>query len=95
MTDDNWTPKRAESSADSQKIAAPPPGPKRIRLRSATNVAAELARLYRDARSGRTHPANATKLAHILDVLRRCLETSDIEKRLALLESTLGERRTE
>jgi hypothetical protein len=93
-TTDNPNPTRrhAEVAGEPQETVPPPPGPKRIKLRSASNVAAELARLYRDARSGRTHPAEATKLAHILDVLRRCLEASDIEKRLALLEATLQER---
>ena len=95
MTDQELTPQKVEPAAEPQQTAFSPPSYKRIRLRSVVNVAAELARLYRDARSGRIETGDATKLAHILDVLRRCLETSDIEKRLAWLEATLQERKTQ
>jgi len=83
-----------EGSGTPKELPPPPPPPRRrgarITLNSASAIARELARVYRDARTGRLPTTDATKLAHVLDVLRRCLETSDLEQRLSAVEASLA-----
>lgn len=62
------------------------------RLDSIGGVMTELTRLYKTARRAEVDSLVASRLASILGELRRCLETSDLEKRLAELEAALGER---
>lgn len=52
----------------------------------------ELAALYREARSGRLPPSDATKLAHILEIMRRMFETSELQDRVELVERALASR---
>lgn len=59
---------------------------KSTRLTTARDVRRELARLYGEARAGAIDPATATKLAHVLELLRRAIELDDITKRLDALE---------
>lgn len=59
---------------------------RKIDLRDANAMRRELATVYREARSGRIPPSEATKLAHLLEVLRRMYETSELEARLERLE---------
>ena len=59
---------------------------RKIDLRDANAMRRELATVYREARSGRIAPGEATKLAHLLEVLRRMYETSELESRLERLE---------
>lgn len=58
----------------------------RAKLTTATDVSRELAKLYREARSGRIKVEDASRLANILSILSRILTDSDIEERLAALE---------
>lgn len=71
-------------------LPSPSPAPqearKRIRLQSVGDVADELAKLYREARSKRLDVADASRLANMLSILSRILETSELEKRVAELE---------
>lgn len=60
----------------------------RMKLTSAEDVRRELARLYREARADRVPVADASRLANILQILGRAIETSDLEQRLAALEVT-------
>jgi hypothetical protein len=53
-------------------------------------VVTELARLYRQARWGQIEVADASRLATILGIMRQCLESSEIEARMAELEARLG-----
>ncbi|MFM0095730.1 hypothetical protein PQQ87_08960 [Paraburkholderia nemoris] len=59
----------------------------RAKLDSAQEVRFELAKLYRQARNGKIDVGDASKLAHMLQVLSRVIETSDIERRLEELEA--------
>ncbi|GEM_PF-1200316 len=69
------------------------PTPRRkIALHTASGIRRELARLYRDARSGLVQTSDATRLGYLLDLLRKCLETSELERRLQTLELTLAAR---
>ena len=58
----------------------------RLKLATAADVRRELARLYREARAERVPVADASRLANILQILGRVIETSDIEQRLTALE---------
>ena len=57
------------------------------RLDTVGAVACELGKLYRQARNGRVSVADASRLATVLTALRGCLEVSEIEQRIAALES--------
>jgi len=46
----------------------------------------ELQRVYRECRSGLLDTSDASKLAHVLSIIARIHETSDLEARLARLE---------
>lgn len=58
----------------------------RCRLRTVDDAKVELARLYREAKSGGRAIADASRLANMLFVLARMIEGSDLEKRLTKLE---------
>jgi hypothetical protein len=64
--------------------ATPPP---RLPLDTMLRVRRELARVYREARAGKLDVADASKLANILQIMGRMIESSDFEARLAALEA--------
>ena len=49
-------------------------------------IVSELGKVYRQARRGQLDTQDATRLAFILREIRIALESSDIEKRLEVLE---------
>jgi hypothetical protein len=59
------------------------------RLTTVGQVAAELGRLYRQARRGDVAVADASRLATILAAMRTCLEASELERRIVELEAAL------
>jgi hypothetical protein len=72
----------------------PPPGPAqrlRLPLATATDVLRELARLYREGKAGTRDIADVSRLANVLGILGRMIETGDLEARLEALESA-GQR---
>ena len=69
------------------------PPPRRARLDTMARVRRELARVYREARAGRLDVADASKLANILQVMGRMIETSEVEARLDALERRQGATR--
>lgn len=75
--------KRAEIRTDT-----PPPSPmeKRVKLKTVSDVSREMAKLYREARNRKIDVADASKLANMLSILSRILETSELEKRVEQLE---------
>ena len=60
------------------------------RLTTVGQVAAELGRLYRQARRGDVAVADASRLATILAAMRTCLEASELERRIAEMEAALA-----
>jgi hypothetical protein len=58
-------------------------------LTTVGQVAAELGRLYRQARRGDVAVADASRLATILAAMRTCLEASELERRIAEMEAAL------
>jgi len=63
---------------------------RRTPLKTAENVRAELARLYREARTGDIEVSDASRLGNLLHILARLIETGDLEKRLEALEAKNG-----
>jgi hypothetical protein len=53
-------------------------------------VAAELGRVYRDARHKKIDAAFASRLSGILLAMRQCLETAEFERRIAEIEVAVG-----
>ena len=64
------------------RVVAPP----RLNLKTTDDLRREMARLYRDARNGLLPSQDATRLGYLLDLLRKMIETTDIEKRIEQLE---------
>ena len=74
---------------DSSSEGEAPPPPKqyaRAKLATATDVSRELAKLYREARSGRIDVSDASRLANMLSILARILTDSELEAHIEALE---------
>lgn len=56
------------------------------RLHDMKTLKRELGHLYREARAGKVDVSDASKLANILSVLARIIQSSEIESRLEALE---------
>lgn len=61
------------------------PRPK-IDLRDAHAIRRELGAVYRDCRAGRIPTQDGTRLGYLLDLLRRAVESADMQERLEALE---------
>jgi hypothetical protein len=59
----------------------------RAKLQSINDVQLQLGRLYREARSGTIRVEDASRLANILAILGRMVADSDLEARIAELET--------
>jgi hypothetical protein len=79
-------------SAQSGKLIPLPPA--KVRLATVKEVRLELARLYRETKAGHIDPADAAKLAFILDRLRQCIVDHEIEARVMLLEQLTEEKKS-
>ncbi len=64
----------------------------RCKLDTLADVKAEMAKVYREARSEQLDPAAATKLVWMLQAVGKVIETGDIEKRIEQLENSLGKK---
>lgn len=62
----------------------------RAKLATPTDVTRELAKLYREARSGRINVLDASRLANMLSILSRILSDSKLETRIEALEQREG-----
>ena len=85
----NGEPETCEQHGDPM---VPTPRPK-IDLRDAEAIRRELGAVYRDMRSGRIEAQDGTRLAYVLDMIRKSYETAVLQERLELLERTLAHRR--
>jgi len=70
-----------------------PTPPAKIDLRDAHSIRRELAAVYRDMRSGTIESQEGTRLAYVLDMIRKAYETSVIQERLELMERTIAHRK--
>ena len=80
-----WTSEKSQETAPD--AATPTPRRYRCRLSTVGNVSAEIAKIYREARSGAIPVDHASKYAHILSIIGRIIETSDLERRVADMEA--------
>ena len=67
--------------------------PAKIDLRDAHAIRRELAAVYRDMRSGTIETQEGTRLAYVLDMIRKAYETSVMQERLELIERTIAHRK--
>lgn len=84
-----WTSGAENDGKTGASAPTPPPAAAkryRCKLSSVADVNREIQRVYREARSNMLDTGNASKLAHILSLIARIHETSDLEARLAALE---------
>ena len=58
----------------------------RCKLNTLQEVRREMAKVYRESRSGITDPVAGTKLIWMLQSVARVIEGSDFEKRIEILE---------
>ena len=65
----------------------------KIDLRDANAIRREMAAVYRDMRAGRIETQDGTRLAYVLDMIRKAYETGVLEDRIETLEHTLTQRR--
>lgn len=86
--DDFDRAEEAESTANAEEQTEATPHAKRVRLKltTADDICKEYQRLYRAMKAGNIPPADGTKLAFVLNLLRQAIETGDLAKRLELLE---------
>lgn len=62
------------------------PTPPRINLSSVEDVRREMARVYRDMRSGKLATQDGTRLTYVLDRMLNAFELIELERRLRALE---------
>lgn len=70
--------------------ATPRPAPRkafRAKLTTVRDVQGQLARLYREARSGTIPVEHASRLANVLAILGRMMADTDLEARIVALEA--------
>lgn len=63
--------------------------PSKIDLRNAHAIRREMASVYRDMRCGNIETQDGTKLAYVLEMLRKTYETAVLEERLEEIERTI------
>lgn len=68
------------------KSPTPTPPQKRIKLASVLDCRGEMTKLYREARNGKLKIEDASRLTHILMLIGKTFEATDLEERLAQLE---------
>jgi hypothetical protein len=59
------------------------------KLTSVGRVAIEIGRLYRHARRGEIDTIEAYRLASVLGVMAKCLETTEFESRISEMEAAI------
>lgn len=69
----------------------PPRKTYRARLQTVNDVQTQLARIFREARSGLIDVGDASRLANILSILGRMIGDSELESRIAAIEARAGQ----
>ena len=78
---------RAPQSIDGATLAlVPTPGRRKAQLNTLEGVRRELARIYREAESGKRDAADASRLTLMLGQIGKLLELTEIERRLTAVE---------
>lgn len=58
----------------------------KIRLNDAEAIRMEMARLYKDMRLGRIDTQDGTRLAYVLDMVRKAHETCELQRRVEIID---------
>lgn len=58
----------------------------KIRLNDAETIRMEMARVYRDMRLGRIDTQDGTRLAYVLDMVRKAHETCELQRRVEVID---------
>ena len=66
--------------------------PARIDLYNPTEIRREMGKVYRDMRTGKILAQDGTRLAYVLDMIRKAYETDVLQEKIALIEQTLKMR---
>ena len=90
-TDKDVDAEIVERNAAKGELVDPTPSKKRIHLHNAELIGKELRAVYREARRGEIEMQDATKLAYMLEMMRKMHETTVLEQRLNNIEDTLRE----
>jgi len=67
-------------------------GPRIPRLTSVARVGHEIGRIYRAMRCEKIPTADGKRIADVLLAMKACLESTEIERRLELLEQAIANR---
>jgi hypothetical protein len=67
-------------------------GPKIPRLTSVARIGAEIGKLYRLMRRDELNTADGKRMAEVLTMMKACLETSEIERKIAELEAAVAQQ---
>lgn len=81
---------QALATQGGELVPIPPP---KIDLRDAHAIRRELASVYRDMRNGTIETQDGTRLAYVLDMIRKAYETAVMQERLELMERTIAHRK--
>jgi hypothetical protein len=79
---------------DQEGNSLTPTPPPKIDLRDGHAIRRELGAVYRDMRSGKLEAQDGTRLAYVLDLLRKAYETELLQDRIEALEHTINPRRS-
>ena len=63
-----------------------------LKLATIDDVRREMAKVYREARTGMTDTANSSRLVYILTSIAKMIEIGQLEQRLTALEENNNER---
>ena len=78
---------RAPQTIDGATLTlVPTPGRRKAQLNTLEGVRRELARIYREAESGKRDTADASRLTFMLGQIGKLLELTEIERRLTAVE---------
>ena len=89
VSDEECSEVRADQVIAKQGISVYPT-PRQIELHHAKAIRLELSKVYRDMRSGNINTSDGTKLAYVLEILRKSHETAILQDRIELLELATG-----
>ena len=67
--------------------------PMRIDLYNPTEIRREMGKVYRDMRTGKIPAQDGTRLAYVLEMIRKAFETDLLQERITLIEQALKMRK--
>jgi hypothetical protein len=79
-------------NSESRQVVVAETIPRRDRLASLSEVRFEMGRVYRQMRSGKVKSQDGTRLAYVLSMIGKLIESSDLQARLEALEKAMSQR---